>query len=201
VIDMPTDTSIIGRNRSSFIGRRGSQDAMRRSCSRLLAVRQQALAIRPPRPCPVAAAVRVAVILAGRHAVFGKADRVVVVVLPAALVMSSRHRCACERKDGRKSHENRACHPNTPPGCRSKVQRKGEHFMAASQQGSLEATMSSTRRAQHTAGFLRASMAERTNRTNGTGRRTAAAYFWPRNAALFLGVFWCGLPLHKWQRA
>jgi hypothetical protein len=102
-------------------GRRGNQDAMRRNFSRLLvAVRQQALAIRPPRPA--AAAVHVAVIQAGLLAVTGEADRVVVVVLPAALGVGSRHRRACEgNDDGTKSHENRARHPaGTHRGCRSK---------------------------------------------------------------------------------
>ena len=71
----------------------------RRARPRLVAVRQLALAVgqqAPPRP--VAAAVLVAVILAGHPAVVGDADRVVVVVLPAVVALRRRHRRACERK-------------------------------------------------------------------------------------------------------
>ena len=70
----------------------------RRARPRLVAVRQLALAVgqqAPPRP--VAAAVLVAVILAGHPAVVGDADRVVVVVLPAVVALRRRHRRACER--------------------------------------------------------------------------------------------------------
>lgn len=65
-----------------------------------LAVGREALAVgEEAPPTPVAAAVRVAVILAGHHAVLGHADRVVVVVLPAPLVLGRRHRRACEEGD------------------------------------------------------------------------------------------------------
>jgi len=91
---------------SSSRGRRGNRQsgshaAPRRAAParpRLVAVRQLALAVgqqAPPRP--VAAAVLVAVILAGHLAVVGDADRVVVVVLPAVVALRRRHRRACER--------------------------------------------------------------------------------------------------------
>ena len=47
-----------------------------------------------------------AVIPIGLHIITGEADRVVVVILLAALGVSSRHRRACEGNDGTKSHEN-----------------------------------------------------------------------------------------------